>query len=72
VPLAPCPACGASLSDRAPACPRCGHPLAPAPRGQLAAIMVLVIVGSLLVFGAALLFVSWDDVVVIIRHLAGR
>jgi len=26
MPLVSCPACGASVSDAAPACPRCGHP----------------------------------------------
>lgn len=31
--LIPCPACGRQVSDAAPTCPGCGHPVA-APKGQ--------------------------------------
>lgn len=31
--LIPCPACSNSVSKAAVACPRCGHPIAGAPRG---------------------------------------
>jgi uncharacterized membrane protein YvbJ len=31
--LIPCPACGRQLSEAAPTCPGCGHPVA-APHGQ--------------------------------------
>lgn len=33
--LIPCPECRREVSDKAPACPGCGHPIAapPAPRG---------------------------------------
>jgi hypothetical protein len=29
MPLIPCPDCGTEVSDRAPACPKCGRPIAP-------------------------------------------
>ncbi|MDR1039735.1 MAG: zinc-ribbon domain-containing protein [Deltaproteobacteria bacterium] len=31
MPLVNCPVCGRQLSDRAQACPKCGHPLVPVP-----------------------------------------
>jgi hypothetical protein len=31
MPLMPCPACSTEVSDAALACPRCAHPLNPAP-----------------------------------------
>ena len=31
--LIPCPACSNQVSEAAVACPRCGHPIAGAPRG---------------------------------------
>jgi hypothetical protein len=34
MPLVPCPACNHSVSDQAPFCPQCGHPLRPASTEQ--------------------------------------
>lgn len=31
MPLIPCPACGKSVSQQAPTCPQCGHPIAATP-----------------------------------------
>lgn len=33
--LIPCPECGSEVSDKAPSCPKCGFPLASAPREVL-------------------------------------
>jgi hypothetical protein len=35
--LITCPECGAQVSDAAPACPKCGYPVAAAPAGAVAA-----------------------------------
>ncbi len=74
MPLALCPACSATISAEAHACPYCGHPLplTPAARGQLMAILALVVIGTVLAGAAFLAVFAWDDILTIVRHLLGR
>lgn len=44
-----CPSCGAGVSDHAPACIRCGHPIAQAPRAASSGCSGALAVGAALV-----------------------
>jgi endogenous inhibitor of DNA gyrase (YacG/DUF329 family) len=64
--LTPCPECGAQISDKAVACPQCGHPMTALRRSAWqpfgAGWMAILVIGVLLVLFALIGTCNWKHV----------
>jgi hypothetical protein len=80
VALINCLDCGQPVSEQAGVCPHCGRPPGPsvpmvgtpAGRAQLVAITGCIVILAVVAVAGFLLVFAWDEIVAILRMLAGR